>query len=566
MPVTNNLCLWHVDGSIGSDNNSGGFVIGSSSSLSTLFTDGAATNANTASPVFTSASYTFTAGDVGAWIFIANGTNWLRGRFYRIVSVAAGAATLAAGAQESEGGNGIISSGGFTYCSNELTGCATVASPTGATWHLDYSRTATARYTYTDLVIDAVTNTKVTSAANPFTQKDVGNVINITGGTGFTVDRYVIHSVAAGVATLNSAVGTLGATGGTGTLGGCLASPGLGTYLTYRYQTCFCAGGQTYLLNNTTPGATGSILTLRDTNINKGTFKGFYGNRTHIPDFANLPIFKADGITNTTLVGLHSISGRHDFQWLCMRIDGSNATGVIGIGRGTTGSNSFYRSLFIYCHDCPAGGITAIGGADTSAYCCVYNCGSAAAHVALSNGFCYRCLVIKCPCGGVVRGNAVECIAAYSGVTNNPVFGGMTVKCVAQACTGIGAFGSIDSVFEVTQHMGAGDAFSPSLHLNTLVKNQVSNSGFGTNYWAFDFFTNIATEPIQGVDATPPHTNGNWTLVPDLDIRYPQTPGENFPQNWTSYFGYSAMTPDAAIGAIFPKEILGRGIKTGGRM
>ena len=67
---------------------------------------------------------------------------------------------------------------------------------------------------WTDLVIDAVTNTKISSALNPFTAADVGAGIDITGGTGFTVQFLTVQSVAAGVATMSGPVGTVGSTGG----------------------------------------------------------------------------------------------------------------------------------------------------------------------------------------------------------------------------------------------------------------------------------------------------------------------------------------------------------------
>ncbi len=78
--------------------------------------------------------------------------------------------------------------------------------------------------TYTDLVVDAVTNTNCTSAGNPFTSVDVGNVINVTSGTGFSVQRVQVISVAAGVATCDKSLGTLSSTGGHGVLGGGLAT------------------------------------------------------------------------------------------------------------------------------------------------------------------------------------------------------------------------------------------------------------------------------------------------------------------------------------------------------
>ena len=87
----------------------------------------------------------------------------------------------------------------------------------------DYSQQDAAQVTYTDLVIGS-TNTQLTSAAHPFTSAHVGNMINVTGGTGFTVQRVQIVSVAGAVATCDKACGTASSTGGTGNLGGGLAT------------------------------------------------------------------------------------------------------------------------------------------------------------------------------------------------------------------------------------------------------------------------------------------------------------------------------------------------------
>lgn len=98
--------------------------------------------------------------------------------------------------------------------------------PVSGTPGTDYSQQDAAQVAYTDLVIDATTNTKCTSAATPFTSAHVGNIINVTGGTGFTVQRVQIMSVAANVATCDKSLGTLGSTGGTGNLGGSLLTIG----------------------------------------------------------------------------------------------------------------------------------------------------------------------------------------------------------------------------------------------------------------------------------------------------------------------------------------------------
>lgn len=87
----------------------------------------------------------------------------------------------------------------------------------------DYSQQDAAQVTYTDLVIGA-TNTQATSAAFPFGAAHVGNIINITGGTGFTVQRVQVVSVAGTTATFDKALGTAGSTGGGGKLGGACAT------------------------------------------------------------------------------------------------------------------------------------------------------------------------------------------------------------------------------------------------------------------------------------------------------------------------------------------------------
>lgn len=164
----------------------------------TFATDGAATAATSASPVFTSASYTFVAGDVGAFLYIKSGTNWTPGS-YLIASVAAGAATL-------------------------VGACAAVASPSSATWGIDYSRLASPRLIFSDLHIDASTNTKFTSAGFPVGVNFIGNSIAVSNGLGFVRQIVTVVSVSGTTATCDKSLGTLSSTGGIGRLGGATAS------------------------------------------------------------------------------------------------------------------------------------------------------------------------------------------------------------------------------------------------------------------------------------------------------------------------------------------------------
>lgn len=174
--------------------NAGGF----NPSNVNFLTDGAATSATSNSPIFTSASYNFIAGDVGAWIFIKSGTNWTSG-YYQIASVSANAATLSAAI-----GQGIQVNNNI-YSTQTVAGVATTASSTSATWGIDYSQSDAARYTATDLTGATTTCTSVT---NPFTAQMVGNLIHLNSGTGVTAGWYEIVSVSTGTATLDRSAGT----------------------------------------------------------------------------------------------------------------------------------------------------------------------------------------------------------------------------------------------------------------------------------------------------------------------------------------------------------------------
>lgn len=90
---------FYVDGSAGADTKGGCFTIGATGTNFVLnagaynFTNLASSNGTTNPSIVTSASHNFVAADVGNCLHVTAGTNWTAG-FYRIVSVAANAATL----------------------------------------------------------------------------------------------------------------------------------------------------------------------------------------------------------------------------------------------------------------------------------------------------------------------------------------------------------------------------------------------------------------------------------------------------------------------------------------
>ena len=177
--------LWEINSAATAANKNGGAF---NTANANFLTDFAATSATGDSPVITSATYTFVAGDVGAWIYVKSGTNWVAG-FYKIASVAAGAATVNA----TIGAAVRFDSTTNSWKPSTTAGCATVASPTSGTCGVDYSQGTAAILTKTDLTCTAASTT-ITSALSGFTPVMVGNIVHLTAltGTGALPDWYEI--------------------------------------------------------------------------------------------------------------------------------------------------------------------------------------------------------------------------------------------------------------------------------------------------------------------------------------------------------------------------------------
>jgi hypothetical protein len=136
-------------------------------------------------------------------------------------------------------------------------------------------------------VIDGATNTNCTSAGNPFTAAHVGNIINVTGGTGFTVQRVQIMSVAAGVATCDKSLGTLSSTGGTGNLGGSLLTVGTAGGLHVGGNTIWAQVG-TYSSTSTSSNVANGRITLAAATLPAvTTLRGY--DVTHGDETSNRP-------------------------------------------------------------------------------------------------------------------------------------------------------------------------------------------------------------------------------------------------------------------------------------
>lgn len=174
--------------------NGAGFNPLNTNMLTNLTTD--SNTANTASPVVSSASYNFVAGDVGHWLYIKSGTNWIPG-WYQIASVATNKATLSAAIGAAQ----ILA---LTFkAPSTVIGCATVGTPTSGTFAIDYSQGNTAIINGSVDFTSTASSTTVSSVSDGFTAVMVGNFYHqtTTGTGGFgIIGWYEIISVTSSTA------------------------------------------------------------------------------------------------------------------------------------------------------------------------------------------------------------------------------------------------------------------------------------------------------------------------------------------------------------------------------
>ncbi len=120
----------------------------------------------------------------------------------------------------------------------------------------DYSQQDSPQCTYTDLVIGGTT-TQATSAACPFDSTSPGNIANIISGSGCTVQRAQVVSVAGSTATFDKALGTAGSTC-SGRLGGALLTIAAPVSLAVSQNTIHIKSG-TYTVTSAIDNGTGGI-------------------------------------------------------------------------------------------------------------------------------------------------------------------------------------------------------------------------------------------------------------------------------------------------------------------
>lgn len=256
--------------------------------------------------------------------------------------------------------------------------------------------------TYTDLVIDATTNTKVTSAAFPFTSASPGRCLRISGGTGFTTGLYYVVSQAAGVATLDRAVGTTSSTGGTGKSGGALATIA-------QMVTDFCTSCRGYVKADATYTITGKI----NINFSNSAATFFEGYTTTRGDNGKPTIQATSGFGDRMID--FNLGGTFSFRNFIMDVNSqSGVTAILtfnsqklenievkGFVATTFGAITFFGNGTIcrncYFHDGASASSSVVifsNDENTCMYCTIRNVsGASAIGFEMRKGQCLYCIV-----------------------------------------------------------------------------------------------------------------------------------------------------------------------------
>jgi hypothetical protein len=339
----------------GSDNSTGSAGVnggGFDSGVTFAPGDLSATAGQSGTPTLAASNYQFAinnvpAGDVGAWVFIAGGTNWIPG-WYQITSV--NATTHAATVNAGIGAAVLYPS----MMPNSTSGVATVGNPSGGQWALDYSQQSAAQVVIDNSAIKCTTpalssNTLTFTQGYTPSERDLGNLVQITGGSNINAGVYEITAFVgsptntwtlAGAQALTKSTGAGSAI--TGGMGGAFASLGMGGSAAVAGNGAFVKTGS-YNIAPGTPNASGARVTWPGgSSAAQGGF--IIGYATVRGDFGAPPTLTAtSSFTGATI--LTTGTGNYVANLI---INGAGQGTTQGIATGTTGS-TIYRCKVQNC-------------------------------------------------------------------------------------------------------------------------------------------------------------------------------------------------------------------------
>lgn len=329
---------------------------------------------------------------------------------------------------------------------------------------IDFSQLDSAFASGTNLTVDAVTNTDVAPDGHTPDADDVGNLIQITAGAGFSTGFYEIASIQSGKWRLDRSPAATGTSGGTWALGGALASPGkLGSGMVTGNDAWIKSG--TYTVTSASTNIANGCLSLPAGASAANTTKVFgYGSTRG--DNGTKPVITADGtITTFTLVATGTNGHVENIE-----VNGNSRT-------SSRGFNSGNFSRFVRCKatNCTNSGFTGASGT-FGLLCEATGCSTVGAF--FSTGFWMSC---------VARANSITGF--------NLSNGGVVVGCVSANNTGASTDGFTSAsggtyYSNCVAYNNGRHGFNPtaaSAEMTLVNCLAVSNAGYGfTSSAAFD--------------------------------------------------------------------------------
>lgn len=356
----------------------------------------------------------------------------------------------------------------------------------------DYSLQNAAQATLTTASDVHTTTTQINVDAGDYTvvANDVGNLLQITGGTA-TAGVYEITAADTGNNrwTLDRSAGTAGQTVA-GAMGGAFASPGkAAASMTVDLNRTWVRAG-TYTITTSTPGAAGPVLMTNNIDCFMEGYSSTRGDR------AGRPVLSAGAVTS---VDLFEGLGNGNQIFIHLKADGNSQTGVNGFA---CDNNPRWATFDCHAVNCDQG---------TS-----YGFSASYLHSVVS---CYASNCVRGFRGSGTRCWADACVDGFDAGTS-------WVECLATDCTDEG-FGncSTGSYIACTAEGNGGDGFD-----NTTSGNQsrflwcvaTNNGGYG-----FRTGTYSMLEECADYNNTSGRTNGSLYMFDNNPINLTGDPWED---------------------------------------
>lgn len=350
---------------------------------------------------------------------------------------------------------------------------------------------------WTDLKVDATTNTKVKSnggSPRALDATDIGNVIRITAGTGWTTGFYEVTAGpdGNGFMTLDRSPAATSTTGGSGSLGGALLTVGqAGAAHVAKNRIFLKYNASVYSVTSASSNVAGGCLSLAaGTSANLTSLIGYHTTRGDLD--GTRPTLQASGISSFTLVN----NANNAVYVANVILDANSLTSgkAVNVSANSvvffckiancagTPTNGGTGTIFLACEATGCSSIPFSGGGGLYAYCTAQS-NSITGFNPPSGSECVGCLSINntgASTFGFTVGQgarALHCVAYANGGATGGGFssgsGGVLANCIAEGHTTAGAmgFGSPSS----------GD--TGSLLINCAAYNNDTN--FNTNFNSF---------------------------------------------------------------------------------